>query len=99
MGRSTTSPLRQPSQQWRGGYWHELSREDFEKKPFALRVAHAYEKVFGEPTTVSVATAAAQKVFTQAVGNGLKVKVQFYAPENEQDHLEALHLHSHDGKV
>lgn len=95
----STSPLRQPSQQWRGGYWHELSRKDFEKKPFSLRIAHAYEKAFGEPTTVNIATAAAKKVFTQAVGNGLKVKVQFYAPKSTQGHLEALHLHSHDGKV
>lgn len=96
----SASKHRQPSQKWRGGYWHELSREDFQKKPFALRVAHAYEKVFGEPTTIEVATAAANKVFTQAVGNGLKVKVQFIAPEHHpENHLEALHMHYHNGQV
>ena len=88
---------------WKGGYWHEISREDFvAHRSIALKVAHAYEQVFGEPTTLAVATAAAKRVWTQAGMDGLKVRVEFNAdalPEEDRSHdksespLECMHHH------
>lgn len=89
---------RQPSKNWRGGYWHEMPREDFSSRPFALRIAHAYEAAFGEPTDVESAVRVAHKVWTKPVGHGINVRVQFRVPEKDS-HVETNHLHYHDGRV
>jgi hypothetical protein len=71
-----------------------MPRNDFSSKKFGLRVAHAYEHVFGEPTSIENAVNAADKVWSQVVGNGLKIRVKF-----NNSVKESLMHHSHGGKI
>lgn len=77
------------SQQWPGGKWIQISKEHFNH--FRLKIAHAYETVFGEPTTPEIAMGAVSELWTQGGVKGTKVRVHF-----EGKHVVAHH-HSHDG--
>jgi len=88
---------RVPSSTWRGGYWRPLSRDEFSSKPFNLKVAHAYEQAFGEPTSPKLAAEAAVSVTTQAGSFGVKVKAVF--AKEDGSNVEVVHVHAPNGHI
>jgi hypothetical protein len=88
---------RVPSSTWRGGYWRPLSRDEFSSKPFNLKVAHAYEQAFGEPTSPKLAAEAAISVTTQAGSFGVKVRAVFAKEDGTS--VEVVHVHAPNGHI
>lgn len=82
------------SRRWKGGYWHEISRDEYmASKEMKLRIAHAYEAVFGEPTTLEIAAASVKRMFTQAGVKGMRIRVEFASGKDDRYHESTSHYH------
>ena len=82
------------SRRWKGGYWRELSRPEFmQSREIKLRIARAYESVFGEPTTLEIAASTVKRMFTQAGVRGMRIRVEFFTENADTHHESISHYH------
>mmetsp|Transcript_19225 Transcript_19225/g.32023 ORF Transcript_19225/g.32023 Transcript_19225/m.32023 type:complete len:472 (+) Transcript_19225:64-1479(+) len=75
--RLDEEPAAEPSTTWKSGYWNELTREEFCTKSMALKVAHAFEEVYGTTTSPEIACNNATRVWVKSGMAKQQVRVEF----------------------